>query len=74
MTFLVMNIGCIECGEASFVVGVFSTHSMAMQACKKLNHHPQATWTSGEHRFEVFGLPELDIVTSDDRPYSEYLV
>lgn len=53
--WLVMNIGCIECGVTSAVVGLFDDQAKADETAVRLNrdHH----WRqSGQNSFEVFDL------------------
>lgn len=53
--FLVMNIGCIECGVSSGVVGVFATQGEADKAAEKCQE--QLHWREGgQNSFEVFDL------------------
>ena len=55
--FLVFNIGCIECGVSSDVVGVYDTKEeadKAAQACDDM-----LGWREGgQNAFEVFDLLE----------------
>jgi hypothetical protein len=54
--WLVMNIGCIECGVSSAVVGLFKTKEDAevvAESCKE-----KYSWREGgQNEFEVFKLP-----------------
>jgi hypothetical protein len=62
--YLVMNIGCIECGVSSKVVGVFSKHEVADEWAAKLDktHY----WRGGgQNDFEVFELPPMDAVDAE---------
>lgn len=53
--FLVMNIGCIECGVSSGVVGVYETQDEADAIASKCDHH--LSWREGgQNSFEVFDL------------------
>ena len=53
--FLVMNIGCIECGVSSGVVGLFATQVEADKAAEKCQEHLH--WREGgQNSFEVFDL------------------
>ena len=61
MTYLVMNIGCIECGVSSNIVGLFADKARAdavAKACEEKHswrHH-------GQNEYEVFELPEPEII------------
>ena len=65
--WIVVNIGCIECGVSSKIVGVFSSEARASEIaaeCEKTHSWRQ----DGENYFEVFPLPETDII---DPEYAE---
>lgn len=62
--WLVMNIGCIECGVSSAIVGVFSdkekANAIADECGEKYN------WREGgQNSFEVFELPEAEKVVDE---------
>ena len=62
--WLVMNIGCIECGVSSGIVGVFAdkttADSVADQCTDKL------FWREGgQNSFEVFELPAPEIIAEE---------
>ena len=53
--WLVFNIGCIECGVSSNVVGVYATKYEAQQAAEILDK--ELSWRDGgQNSFEVFDL------------------
>lgn len=61
MSFLVFDVGCIECGESSTPLGVYATRE---EADKVANAHtdPKTSWGreewGGQHYVEVFDLDE----------------
>lgn len=58
--WLVMEIGCLECGMPSGVVGVFADKDKAeavATACEK-----GLPWRGGENTFKVFELPQPEII------------
>lgn len=55
--WLAFDIGCIECGEESAVVGVFSSPEDAKVAAGAASVKQAADW-HGEHHFEVY---EIDV-------------
>ena len=62
--WLVMNIGCIECGVSSAIVGVFSdkekAEAIAAECDKKFS------WREGgQNSFEVFEIPESEKVADE---------
>jgi hypothetical protein len=59
--FIVIDIGCIECGEDTNLAGVFDSEGEADIVADKLDNLP---WRGGEHSYEVFEV-------SDDRGLDE---
>lgn len=57
--FLAMDIGCIECGEGSDVIGVYKTLKEAEQAIKDYLD-PDESWGKkgriGQHSEEIFEI------------------
>ena len=55
--FVVANIGCIECGVSSGIVGVFATKDEAERIATTLNDDKHYSWREGgQHSYEVFAL------------------
>ncbi len=50
--FVAVDVGCLECGEQSKVIGVFNNKDRADAAVKKAAEAQRADW-SGEHAFFV---------------------
>jgi len=59
--YMVFNIGCIECGVSSKIVGLFKEKAKAEEVrdmCEE-NHY----WREhGQNEFEVFELPEPEVL------------
>lgn len=54
--WLVVNIGCIECGVSSAIVGLYSDKTTAETVADTLDR--QMDWREGgQNRYEVFALP-----------------
>ena len=54
--YLVFNIGCIECGVSSKIVGVFTEKAEAERMAQYCEKH--FGWREGgQNAFEVFELP-----------------
>lgn len=67
--WLLINIGCIECGVSSQVVGLFSSQERAEGLRATLND--KAGWREyGQNSYEVFPLPEAETINDE---YLEYL-
>lgn len=58
MLYVAVDIGCIECGEYSFVLGVFTRAEDAHAICKEWK---DLGWRGGQHSYEVFEVPEIDL-------------
>lgn len=53
--FIVVNIGCIECGVSSNIVGIYPSKDEACQVADKLDK--ALSWREGgQNSFEVFDL------------------
>ena len=57
--WLAFDIGCIECGEASAVIGTFDTEAEANTAADAAEEAQRANWW-GQHYFEVYDLMAED--------------
>lgn len=68
--YLLFNIGCIECGVTSDVVGVFESRELAEGYAQTLCRH--ADWRrGGQNDYEVFELPEPNVVNPEYLTYLE---
>ena len=57
--FLVFDIGCIECGESSAVVGIYATQPEAQAALvSRAGNEDGGYFSSGQHEVGIFELPE----------------
>lgn len=59
-TYVVIDIGCLECGESSNIVGAYSNKARADSIATRLNKN--LSFTTGQHAYEVFKLPELNTI------------
>jgi hypothetical protein len=65
--YIVVNIGCIECGVSSDVVGIFADKKRANDVANACDD--KYNWREGgQNVFEVFELPEPETINPD---YSE---
>ena len=55
--WLVFDIGCIECGEESGVIGTFDTEKEADNVADAAEHLQEKNWT-GQHYIKVYDLGE----------------
>lgn len=62
--WLVFNIGCIECGVSSNVVGIFVRKGKADEIAKTLNE--KYNWREGgQNSYEVFELNRVGDITEE---------
>ena len=58
MIYVAVDVGCIECGEPTTVVGLFRDKAEAIDALAKAQAEQEANWT-GQHSFELFEVEDL---------------
>lgn len=64
--YIVVNIGCIECGVSSAVVGVYADKAEAERVAEVLGD--KMGWRQqGQNAYEVFPLPDLGVVADEYR-------
>lgn len=62
--WILVNIGCIECGVSSDVVGVFSDEARAKELAALLDD--RMGWREGgQNAFEVFPMPEVNKIAEE---------
>jgi hypothetical protein len=62
--WIVVNIGCIECGVSSNIVGVFSDEAEANAIAERLGD--AYSWREGgQNSFEVFPMPPVNVVAEE---------
>lgn len=62
--WIVVNIGCIECGVGSNIVGVFDDEAQANALAEQLDD--THSWRQGgQNAFEVFEMPPLNVVADE---------
>ena len=54
---------CIECGEGSGVVGVFTAKEVAEKHAEALNK--DHGFTGGQHSYEIFELPDDNVMNKE---------
>lgn len=65
MKWIVVNIGCIECGVSSNIVGVFTNEDRAEAVADQLRE--THSWREGgQNSFQVFPMPEnVDVIAEE---------
>ena len=59
MLYVAVDIGCIECGENSGVIGVFTNEKDAEKVIEDHKERQREHW-GGEHHFKVFWVGAID--------------
>lgn len=64
--WIVVNIGCIECGVSSNIVGAFASEDEAKAIAEKCDD--VFAWREGgQNNFAVFPLPALGVIAEEYR-------
>jgi hypothetical protein len=58
--YVAVDTGCIECGEETNVLGVFTCKARAEQVRTEHEERHAKNW-HGQHSFEVFQIEGIDI-------------
>ena len=58
--YVAVDVGCIECGEETSVLGVFTDPIKAEQVCDEHSDRQAENW-NGSHSFEVHTVEGVDI-------------
>lgn len=62
--FILVNIGCIECGVSTNIVGVFDSAERAHELCALFDK--KYGWREGgQNIFQVFPMPDLNVINSE---------
>lgn len=62
--WILVNIGCIECGVSSKIVGIFSDKDYADKLANELGE--SHSWREGgQNAFEVFEMPKLNVIDAE---------
>ena len=59
MYYVAVDIGCIECGENSHVLGIFTDKKKAEKVCDMHEERQRKKWI-GQHNFEVYEIKEIN--------------
>ena len=68
MKYIVVNIGCIECGVSSDIVGVFTSKKKAEEIAEKLGSDHD--WRGGgQNSYEVFEHPKMNTINEEYKDF-----
>jgi hypothetical protein len=65
MSYVAVDIGCIECGEPSALLGVYKIEEAAWNVCRIAVERHYESGRHGKHNFMVFD-------STDPADYSEF--
>ena len=68
IVFVAVDIGCLECGESSSVLGIYGTEEKARQICEEAKVAQAKNW-NGQHAFLVFEANMPATENNDDERY-----
>ena len=64
MKYILVNIGCIECGVSSNIVGVFDYLEIAEKIKSECDE--KYDWREGgQNSFLIFNMPESNVINSE---------
>ena len=58
MLYVAVDIGCLECGESSDVLGIFKDKKQAQKVLDEAEELQAKDW-HGEHCFEIFEIESI---------------
>ena len=64
MKYVVVDIGCIECGEPSSVLGIFTDKEKAREIMEKCEEYQEKNW-QGQHYFEIYEVDKENELIDD---------
>ncbi|MRX71645.1 hypothetical protein GJU40_05585 [Bacillus lacus] len=62
MYYVVIDIGCSDCGESSNVVGIFTDEELAREALKNYKIQHNLDKYGYDHEFEIYKIQKLDTI------------
>ncbi|MDX8290933.1 hypothetical protein SLL00_14060 [Metabacillus indicus] len=72
MYYVVVDIGCSDCGEASNVVGVFTEEDKARTALEQYKKANKLDLYGDDHQFLIYGVKELNQIHNDSFDHCVY--
>jgi hypothetical protein len=72
MYYVVVDIGCTDCGEASNVVGVFTEEIKARTALEQYKKANKLDLYGDDHQFLIYGVKELNKIHNDSFDHCIY--
>ena len=64
MKYVVVDVGCLECGEESSVLGIFTDRKKAEEIMKKCKEYQSEHWM-GQHYFFIEEIKEENKLVND---------
>lgn len=72
MKYIVLDIGCIECGEESAILGIFDNKQKAEEVMEKYDKIQSNNW-HGQHYFEIIEVKEENVELYNEETYLKHL-
>lgn len=72
MYFVVVDIGCSDCGEASNVVGIFTEEKKARKALEEYKITNKLDLFGDDHQFLIYKLEELNQIHNNSYEHLIY--
>ena len=72
--YVLVEIGCLECGNESNVLGIFTDKADADALCEKYTDAVDEIYMLPAFWYEVYEVGELDVLTPPCERVVEYLV
>ena len=72
MKYIALDIGCIECGEKSAILGVFKDKQKAEEVVKKYSKIQNDNW-HGQHYFEVYEIKKENVELYNEETYLKHV-
>lgn len=72
MKYIVLDIGCIECGEKSAILGIFNNKQKAEEVMEKYDKIQSDNWV-GQHYFEIVEVKEENVELYNEETYLKHL-
>lgn len=57
--YVAVDVGCIECGERTSILGIFTNKKQAEKILKEHSKRQEDNW-EGQHSFELFKIEKLN--------------
>ena len=67
MLYILVDIGCLHCGEESYIIGVFTNRKLAKIAKEYVKEASILNKSGGQHDFEIFNVSMMNTMFLPDK-------